>query len=627
MIRRDKKWLTDILDQYRHAVVKEPLFDDKYYKTETKMYYLVQNKSHQYILKACKCCIGDTEGIAQIKVEYELSSKMYSNTPNALKPMDIREKKDEEKGVVYVESLHEHEGKQLIEQMKELTPMEVFDIAGKLLESLVIMEDLKFHCDITPFNILYGNKTVKLIDFMTYKEIESKLKNIKTIKVLNKENVGYTFGYGAPELYRKYQIYSPEKIDVYCWAITIYQLFTKKTRDELEVEAIQYKGLGRDYTKFIDLIKSNNFKCEEHEDFIKQVLVQALDEDPNKRPTFSELKLKFATLDPLAIHIANSPLNNNNQAEVKDEREELKGNAVRICEEVKEKVLLPRQLLNEYNELKARSARMEEVVCELENSYLPLQEEWNNQLEITGLLNAKDRMNNIDFLNLSNHISNMPFIILKKEELKAKYIKKTKESNDMKSMFEKLEGVRNKQICNEVVKIFNSLLKDKLKNLDMWDKDISDIGAQIIAKGIIKTKNLMRINLAYCRIETQGMKALGQALKSKEALVALILGSSQSNRNCMMHNFLYGSNSYHDIALMENRIEGEGAKAIAEVLTTCKSLFNISVGFCNTNREEDQLIILQAVNKNLNIEALHIWGYNKEIVKSYLRRNLIVYGP
>lgn len=626
MLRKEKKWFTDIMDFSEHATIQKELFDDPYYKNEKKAYYLVQDQSRQFVLKVCQREINDKERVKQAKNEHGITINIREFTPNALQPVSLKEKRNEEAGIVYIESLYACKGRQLSELIGSLTPMEILDIAKKLIEPLSLIESINYYCDVTPCNVLYGDDTVELIDLMTSTEIEEKFKSIKTAQTLSKEVIGYTPAYCPPEVHSRYSIDAPKKINVYCWAMTIYQLFTAKSAEELANETANYKTPGKDYNLFTASIERGDFMGKEGanlNEFIVAVLVQALNKDPGKRPRFSDLRQKFRDMDPAAYYDERS-CDFDNLSDLGSLSSE------EMCEEEKERGPQSNaRIFAEYEEEKKQSKERKSVLEDLAKNYSTLEEEWDGELKASGLLDAgfDKRIFEVSFLDLAGEIARMPSVLRRQEEIKQKYIKKVKDISEIERLFGELKKERNKYICIEVKRAYNSLLKNKLKNLDMWDKDISDAGAQIIAKGISKCSNLMHLNVAYCRITTEGMKALRSVLAGSQRLATLVLGSSQSNRSCMMRNFLNGTQSCHDIALLENTIQGEGAKAVAEVLRSCKSLFTVSVGFCNTNEDEDQVSIIRAVNENGCIGMLHIWGYNKAMVKKYLRRDLIVYGP
>eukprot|EP00826_Nyctotherus_ovalis_P023655 TRINITY_DN1819_c0_g4_i1.p1 TRINITY_DN1819_c0_g4~~TRINITY_DN1819_c0_g4_i1.p1 ORF type:complete len:474 (-),score=76.00 TRINITY_DN1819_c0_g4_i1:278-1636(-) len=135
-----------------------------------------------------------------------------------------------------------------------------------------------------------------MIDFGTSNDFDSRSKLFKMTATLSNKITGYTPAYCPPEVLRESKGYVLNKMDVYCWGMTIYQLITNRSCSELENEAASFKLPGKNYEGFLELVRKIRLTGDpgnEITEWMAQVLLTVLDEDPAKRPNFTELRKKF----------------------------------------------------------------------------------------------------------------------------------------------------------------------------------------------------------------------------------------------------------------------------------------------------------------------------------------------
>jgi len=292
-------YMTDILNEYGDGYIQklQESIDG------SRSVFLIYHNKNKYVLKTITYGLSDTEDIEQTRKEYFLSEKMMGLTQNIAKPLNKMELINSELGEIYIEMLYEYGGESLLTLAGKLDAQEILDICLKTLEPLSIMqENLVFHSDIKPANIIYQNGVIKMIDFGTSNDFNSRTKLFKFTATLSNKVTGYTPAYCPPEILRESKNYILNKMDVYCWGMTIYQLITNRTCTELEAEAQNFKLPGKDYRGFIDLVKKIKLTGDakgEVTEWIIQVLLTVLDEDPAKRPTFIQLRKKFEDRDKL----------------------------------------------------------------------------------------------------------------------------------------------------------------------------------------------------------------------------------------------------------------------------------------------------------------------------------------
>ena len=196
------------------------------------------------------------------------------------------------------------------------------------------------------------------------------------------------------------------------------------------------------------------------------ILLRVLDEDPKKRPSFGELKKEFESIDT---------------------REE---NYLRKLERKEDKIKKLQEKVNKYKNLYTNLKEKHPDAGELPN----------DQEDIKG--NDKDE--------------------IKEPEIS---VPKTEES-EVEDLLKIAKKSFSKKIYKLIKKVNDQLVECSCIEINISNNPILDIGAKVIAAGIKSAKNLSHLDLSYCRIKTEGMKALGDSLESHPNLKSLILGST-----------------------------------------------------------------------------------------------------
>eukprot|EP00826_Nyctotherus_ovalis_P043433 TRINITY_DN4574_c0_g1_i1.p1 TRINITY_DN4574_c0_g1~~TRINITY_DN4574_c0_g1_i1.p1 ORF type:complete len:310 (+),score=36.98 TRINITY_DN4574_c0_g1_i1:118-1047(+) len=225
----------------------------------TKTTFLVQNNSSLYILQTSTCSLKDAE---EVKSAYATAKRLQCLAGSLLKPFSLEEEPIDD--LVRISALYRTDS-MLLQNLcasKVLDGKTLVETASNLLEAIALLEDKK---------VLFKEELMLFLDF---------------------EYLLSSPIYCSPEFYRSSKEKVDEKFRVYCWGMLVYQLVTKKSIEELKQEVDQYKGKDKVYAAFLGKVKDIPVDSKEKE-LLVQLLVQALDEEPSNRPSFTELREKF----------------------------------------------------------------------------------------------------------------------------------------------------------------------------------------------------------------------------------------------------------------------------------------------------------------------------------------------
>eukprot|EP00826_Nyctotherus_ovalis_P010834 TRINITY_DN12831_c0_g3_i1.p1 TRINITY_DN12831_c0_g3~~TRINITY_DN12831_c0_g3_i1.p1 ORF type:complete len:317 (-),score=74.73 TRINITY_DN12831_c0_g3_i1:1756-2706(-) len=284
---------TDILDNYPESYLRRVHADLE----GKRITYRVFGHANRFILRTLNCHPNDFKEYNAFKAKYTTHTKMAKMTKNVLKPITIQEYKNEETGGMHVEALYEYGEKDLVELIGKADAYTAFSIFKNSLEPLAMLtEGTSFHFDIKPENIIFEKGAVKIVEFGTSKSRTPETGISKLITVTdsyaNSEST-YTYAYCPPEVHKGACKLS--KVDVYSWGITMYQVMTGRSVEELEREVREYKLPGRNYEGFLRMVRSISLSGDREKVVTQQlipVLLRVLSENPEERPEFKDLKDK-----------------------------------------------------------------------------------------------------------------------------------------------------------------------------------------------------------------------------------------------------------------------------------------------------------------------------------------------
>ena len=143
-----------------------------------------------------------------------------------------------------------------------------------------------------------------------------------------------------------------------------------------------------------------------------------------------------------------------------------------------------------------------------------------------------------------------------------------------------LKDLRKKEI-RVLADFLNTTPELNLKNLDIFNSDIGDDGAKLLATIIKKRTTITSISFRSCKIGDEGAKALTEVIKS--------------NADCRINKF----------ELRENIFGIEGTSAIAQMLTTNNSITELNLS-CNEIENEGIEILVEGIKSNHTIRSISL---------------------
>ncbi len=284
---------TGILDPFPGASMRElQVVIDPNTKIQRKV-YLVDHEGTNYVLKTVMCPKTAGADIQQARLEYAMAQKLSREDAHIIRPLDLQEL--DTGADVCVETLLDYRGTDLRGRVGEAKAGEIVDIARKTLEPLAFLEKNNiFHSDIKPGNILVnaaGEYTI--IDFGVARQLSATQFSKSTITLAGKV-IGLTEVYAPPESFTSAPVNMLNKIDVYGWGMTIYELASRKSFEKLTKEVKKYKEPFNEakYKKFLAKVKELSIPGDLTGNLtamLVPVLMKALAFNPAERPSFAEL--------------------------------------------------------------------------------------------------------------------------------------------------------------------------------------------------------------------------------------------------------------------------------------------------------------------------------------------------
>eukprot|EP01022_Parablepharisma_sp_SALTPOND_P005988 TRINITY_DN124374_c0_g1_i1.p1 TRINITY_DN124374_c0_g1~~TRINITY_DN124374_c0_g1_i1.p1 ORF type:complete len:574 (+),score=49.06 TRINITY_DN124374_c0_g1_i1:228-1949(+) len=286
-------YFTAILDPYFSGSMEEVNCHNVADEIKTKV-YKIYHESSVYILKMLSCPKDLKDILDQTRNEYQLVQKLSWQNSHIAQALDKQEWEDPESDEVHIEMLFEYGGEPLSKYYKKLTVKDLMSIIRKTLAPLALLEaNGVFHSDIKPQNIVIKDGDVKIIDFGVSKDLKEKTMLFKTFHTFSTKIIGGTSVFLPPEIIRRTGNYVLGKFDVYCWGMTIYQLITGKSIEEMTKEVEMFKETGKDYAGFVKVLKGIKLEGDTEGHYTKMiiyVLKKVLDLVSEQRPSFTILK-------------------------------------------------------------------------------------------------------------------------------------------------------------------------------------------------------------------------------------------------------------------------------------------------------------------------------------------------
>jgi len=259
---------------------------------------------------------GSIYNISEVFQEYYLSQMASKLSPHFAAPLSmdfvIEPTASMEKcSYMFIEIIFEYGGIGL-NIMKPMTLELAYNAMKQSADAMLQLHNSGIaHFDFKPANMLYNDKKdlLKVIDMKgafscaNYKELSA------PIITFNGKIRRATLEYAPPEVLLMVESFSIDRslmlsvpaVDVYCWAMTFFDLLTNKSNAELRMYYKKYKsGSEGDYNDFIEIVENNlnsiktkNTKEENLKKIITDLLIKALAYKPMERPEIKDVISKM----------------------------------------------------------------------------------------------------------------------------------------------------------------------------------------------------------------------------------------------------------------------------------------------------------------------------------------------
>jgi len=289
---------TSIMNQYKEFKPKyEQIYPGE--STTKNIYKVSLNDGRTFVLKAVKVQADQDKKIDTIIREYYITRTFGKMIENVGKVIDMKQTKiDKDGNAIWFEMLFEYGGVDLEKAMNELTMEDFVKITYQLVNTLAVMEEVGIaHLDIKPRNLVYDKaaSVLKIIDFGAAISFYRSPKSVAIFLGENKEKFHeFTKRYSPPELLEdKPQLAKliPQKIDAFCFGITILNLLFKVTAPSSDLMKRSYESGIEFHKDFMSRIEDEMKKANRIQWL--EIIKQCLSYQPKGRPTFSEIKLKL----------------------------------------------------------------------------------------------------------------------------------------------------------------------------------------------------------------------------------------------------------------------------------------------------------------------------------------------
>ena len=256
---------------------------------EPRYVYRVEKDDVTVVFKATTCFNSNKESVRQIKEEFYLCKRAYESARDGVvKPISCEEIEDKKMGRFYFEAVYEYGGENLLIALKNSDAEEIMNVMAGFANTMALLESKHiFHSDIKPANIVISSGVVKVLDFGVAMSFDH-----KTSMFTTKDLKGATLLYLAPEILEG-KSSEPTAVDVYAWGITLYQLLTGRTENELIDDLDTRRKDHKTFLKNAMNLKIKRDPSGAVKNKAMDILPKVLDYEPKKRPTFSMINAMF----------------------------------------------------------------------------------------------------------------------------------------------------------------------------------------------------------------------------------------------------------------------------------------------------------------------------------------------
>ena len=193
------------------------------------------------------------------------------------------------------ETLYKYGKDTLQSKLLEMSITERINVMKKLIIPMSILEAKEvIHGDLRPENVIMEGDKCLIADFGMKFEFGNEERLCGVLDSVICKMLDDMIAYAPPEMFLGERNY-PTKIDIYTWGMSLYQLVMDITYDELK-EEIKLRQHSKTYEEFLSKIRNMRLGDKgvdkNLENWVKEVLLKVLSFNPQKRPTFNDIKKK-----------------------------------------------------------------------------------------------------------------------------------------------------------------------------------------------------------------------------------------------------------------------------------------------------------------------------------------------
>jgi len=297
---QSKAFKTNILNQCRGGYMTE--VHALNLRGEDQTVYKVYSDAGNFLFKTTTYFTSNEFIGNRVKAEYDRTYEYEVKDgeeyiADFLKPIKSARQSDNVFHKTTFETLYKYGKDTLQAKFPDMSITERINAMKKLLIPMSILETQEvIHGDLRLENVVMEGDKCLIVGFGMKFEFgnEEEERLYGALDVLICKMLDEMIAYAPPEILLGERNY-PTKIDIYTWGMCLYQLVMDLTCDELK-KKIKLRQHSKTYKDF--LLEIGNMRLRDKgvskdlENWVKEVLLKVLNFNPQKRPTFSDIKKK-----------------------------------------------------------------------------------------------------------------------------------------------------------------------------------------------------------------------------------------------------------------------------------------------------------------------------------------------
>jgi len=295
---QSKIFKTNVLSQCRGGHMVE-VYGLKL-RGEDRTVYKVYSDAGNFLFKTTTYSTSNEFIENKVKAEYDRTHEYEVKNGEGyiadfLKPIENGRQSDNILHKTTFETLYKYGKDTLQSKLTDMSITERINAMKKLIIPMSILETKEvIHGDLRPENVIVEGDKCLIADFGMKFEFGNEDRLCDVLDSAICKMLDDMIAYAPPEIFVGERNY-PTKIDIYTWGMSLYQLVMDITHDELKQE-IKLRQHSKTYEEFLSKIRNMRLGdkgvSRNLEDWVKEVLLKVLNFNPQKRPTFNDIKKK-----------------------------------------------------------------------------------------------------------------------------------------------------------------------------------------------------------------------------------------------------------------------------------------------------------------------------------------------